>query len=95
MKPIVSGGRLVRPDAGSEEPDRAGIWCNSTTQVAVDGSGARWTQEWQLAGGPWAGNPPPRVREAPAGMVNSIGLQGPGVPAWLADRWADRLAVSR
>ncbi len=38
-----------------------------------------------LAGGPWAGNPPPRVREAPAGMVNSIGLQGPGVPAWLAD----------
>jgi dihydroorotate dehydrogenase (NAD+) catalytic subunit len=38
-----------------------------------------------LAAGPWAGNPPPRVREAPAGMVNSIGLQGPGVPAWLAD----------
>ncbi|HYF44883.1 MAG TPA: dihydroorotate dehydrogenase [Acidimicrobiales bacterium] len=37
-----------------------------------------------LAAGPWAGNPPPRVREAPAGMVNSIGLQGPGVPAWLA-----------
>ncbi|HEY8059113.1 MAG TPA: dihydroorotate dehydrogenase, partial [Acidimicrobiales bacterium] len=38
-----------------------------------------------LAAGPWAGNPPPRVREAPAGMVNSIGLQGPGVPAWLAE----------
>jgi dihydroorotate dehydrogenase (NAD+) catalytic subunit len=38
-----------------------------------------------LAAGPWAGNPPPRIREAPAGMVNSIGLQGPGVPAWLAE----------
>jgi dihydroorotate dehydrogenase (NAD+) catalytic subunit len=38
-----------------------------------------------LAAGPWDGNPPPRVREAPAGMVNSIGLQGPGVPAWLAE----------
>lgn len=38
-----------------------------------------------LAAGPWAGNPPPRLREAPAGMVNSIGLQGPGVRAWLDD----------
>ena len=38
-----------------------------------------------LAAEPWAGNPPPRVHEAPAGMVNSVGLQGPGVPAWLAD----------
>ena len=26
-----------------------------------------------------AGNPPPRVAETPAGMVNSIGLQNPGV----------------
>lgn len=38
-----------------------------------------------LAAFPWEGNPPPRVREAPAGMVNSVGLQGPGVEAWLAD----------
>jgi len=38
-----------------------------------------------LAAFAWAGNPPPRVREAPAGMVNSVGLQGPGVEAWLAD----------
>jgi dihydroorotate dehydrogenase (NAD+) catalytic subunit len=36
-----------------------------------------------LAPGPWDGNPPPRVREAAAGMVNSVGLQGPGVAAWL------------
>ena len=38
-----------------------------------------------LAAFAWEGNPPPRVREAPAGMVNSVGLQGPGVEAWLAD----------
>ncbi len=38
-----------------------------------------------LSAEPWAGNPPPRVREAPAGMVNSIGLQNPGVTAWLAE----------
>ena len=33
----------------------------------------------------WPGNPPPRVHETPAGMLNSVGLQGPGVAAWLAD----------
>jgi dihydroorotate dehydrogenase (NAD+) catalytic subunit len=31
----------------------------------------------------WAGNPPLRVTETPAGMLNSVGLQGPGVAAWL------------
>ncbi len=37
------------------------------------------------------GNPPPRVTETPAGMLNSIGLQNPGVDAVLeryAPRWA-------
>lgn len=34
---------------------------------------------------PWPGNPPPRVHEATAGMLNAVGLQGPGVTAWLAD----------
>jgi dihydroorotate dehydrogenase (NAD+) catalytic subunit len=32
---------------------------------------------------PWAGNPPPRVWEATAGMLNSVGLQNPGVESWL------------
>jgi dihydroorotate dehydrogenase (NAD+) catalytic subunit len=32
---------------------------------------------------PWAGNPPLRVHETTAGMINSVGLQGPGVAAWL------------
>ena len=34
--------------------------------------------------GPRAGNPPPRISEAPAGMVNSIGLQNPGLDRFLA-----------
>lgn len=34
---------------------------------------------------PWAGNPAPRVHEVTAGMINSVGLQGPGVEAWLAE----------
>jgi dihydroorotate dehydrogenase (NAD+) catalytic subunit len=31
----------------------------------------------------WAGNPPPRVSGVSGGMLNSVGLQGPGVEAWL------------
>lgn len=37
-----------------------------------------------LSAEPWAGNPAPRVHEVAAGMLNSVGLQGPGVPAWVA-----------
>jgi dihydroorotate dehydrogenase (NAD+) catalytic subunit len=33
----------------------------------------------------WAGNPPPRVHATPLGMINAVGLQGPGVEHWLAD----------
>ncbi len=36
-----------------------------------------------LSADPWPGNPAPRVHETPAGMINSVGLQGPGVTAWL------------
>jgi len=36
-----------------------------------------------LSAEPWAGNPAPRVHETPAGMINSVGLQGPGVAYWL------------
>jgi dihydroorotate dehydrogenase (NAD+) catalytic subunit len=53
-----------------------------------------------LAAQPWPGNPAPRVRETPAGMLNSVGLQGPGMARWLeeelpalADRGA-RVVVS-
>jgi dihydroorotate dehydrogenase (NAD+) catalytic subunit len=34
---------------------------------------------------PWAGNPAPRVHEVGGGMLNSVGLQGPGLAAWVAD----------
>ena len=32
-----------------------------------------------------AGRPTPRMAETPSGMLNSIGLQGPGIDAFLAD----------
>jgi dihydroorotate dehydrogenase (NAD+) catalytic subunit len=46
-----------------------------------------------LAAEPWAGNPPLRVHETTAGMINSVGLQGPGVAAWLADDLPPLLAT--
>ncbi len=33
----------------------------------------------------WGGNPAPRVHPVPAGMINSVGLQGPGLPRWLVE----------
>ena len=38
-----------------------------------------------LSAEPWAGNPAPRLHEAGDAMLNSVGLQGPGVSAWLHD----------
>lgn len=38
-----------------------------------------------LAAFAWDGNPAPRVHQATAGMLNSVGLQGPGIAAWAKD----------
>jgi dihydroorotate dehydrogenase (NAD+) catalytic subunit len=32
---------------------------------------------------PWPGKPAPRLHLAAAGMLNAVGLQGPGIAAWL------------
>ncbi|MCY0878036.1 MAG: dihydroorotate dehydrogenase [Firmicutes bacterium] len=34
---------------------------------------------------PWRGNPPPRVWETPSGLLNSIGLQNPGLTTFLEE----------
>ncbi len=35
---------------------------------------------------PWEGNPPPRIAETEAGMLNAIGLQNVGLEAFLSDK---------
>jgi dihydroorotate dehydrogenase (NAD+) catalytic subunit len=35
-----------------------------------------------LSAMPWKGNAAPRLRETPCGLLNSVGLQGPGVEQW-------------
>jgi dihydroorotate dehydrogenase (NAD+) catalytic subunit len=46
-----------------------------------------------LSAEPWAGNPSPRVTEVDAGMLNSVGLQNPGVEAWLEGELPPLLAT--
>jgi dihydroorotate dehydrogenase (NAD+) catalytic subunit len=41
----------------------------------------------------WSGNPAPRVHSTPAGMLNSVGLQGPGIAAWVDDDLPPLLAT--
>ncbi len=46
-----------------------------------------------ISADPWPGNPAPRVHEATAGMLNAVGLQGPGVATWLAEELPPLLAT--
>ncbi|MEX2099972.1 MAG: dihydroorotate dehydrogenase, partial [Acidimicrobiia bacterium] len=36
-----------------------------------------------LSADPWPGKPAPRLHMTACGMLNAVGLQGPGVPAWI------------
>jgi len=36
---------------------------------------------------PKTGNPPPRIYETPAGILNSIGLENPGVQGFISGEW--------
>ena len=42
---------------------------------------------------PWPGNPAPRMAEIPGGMINSVGLQNPGVAAFARESgpWLEQL----
>jgi dihydroorotate dehydrogenase (NAD+) catalytic subunit len=46
-----------------------------------------------LSPDPWAGNPAPRLYPVAAGMLNSVGLQNPGVVAW-REQYLPALAAS-
>ena len=46
-----------------------------------------------LSAEPWQGNPAPRVHETTAGMLNSVGLQNPGVDGWREDELPALLAT--
>jgi dihydroorotate dehydrogenase (NAD+) catalytic subunit len=45
-----------------------------------------------LAASAWPGNPAPRLHPTPMGMLNAVGLQGPGVTEWLEHTLPDLVA---
>jgi dihydroorotate dehydrogenase (NAD+) catalytic subunit len=45
-----------------------------------------------LAATAWPGNPAPRLHPTPLGMLNAVGLQGPGVAHWLDHTLPDLVA---
>lgn len=61
----------------------AGFGSELDPYVDLSGLGAVVTKS--ISADPWPGNPAPRVHEATAGMLNAVGLQGPGVEGWLRE----------
>jgi len=46
-----------------------------------------------LSAAPWEGNPPPRVHQTSAGMINAVGLQNPGVEEWRTQELPELVAA--
>ncbi len=61
----------------------AGYGVEMAPYVDLSSIGAIVTKS--LAPYAWQGNPAPRVHPTPQGMMNAVGLQGPGIAYWLAN----------
>ena len=85
LVPFVSGAVRV----GSVELEQPVMTASGTaghaTELApymrIDQLGA--TVVKSLYHEPWPGNPAPRVHPVAAGMINAVGLQGPGIDEWI------------
>lgn len=76
-------GSVTLPNPVMTASGTAGHGTELSAYVDLSGLGAVVVKS--LSADPWAGNPAPRVHETPAGMLNSVGLQGPGLASWLRD----------
>ncbi|MDW8107871.1 MAG: dihydroorotate dehydrogenase [Armatimonadota bacterium] len=79
----VSLGRLTLPNPVMVAAGTFGYGLEYRDLVDLSRLGAIVTKSLTLA--PRMGNPPPRVVETPAGMLNAIGLQNDGVDAFLLE----------
>jgi dihydroorotate dehydrogenase (NAD+) catalytic subunit len=76
-------GALVLPTPVLTASGTAGHGAELAAFMDLSGVGAVVVKS--LAPFAWEGNPPVRVHQTPSGMINSVGLQGPGVAAWMRD----------
>jgi dihydroorotate dehydrogenase (NAD+) catalytic subunit len=84
-------GSLTFPNPVLTASGTAGHGAELASYVDLSSLGAVVVKS--LKTGPWAGNPAPRVHQVAGGMINSVGLQGPGVEAWLEHELPDLLAA--
>ncbi|MGH9268542.1 MAG: dihydroorotate dehydrogenase, partial [Acidimicrobiales bacterium] len=77
-------GSVVLPNPVMTASGTAGHGDELGRQFALSDLGAVVVKSLSVE--PWPGNPAPRLHQAPGGnMLNSVGLQNPGVAAWLDD----------
>jgi dihydroorotate dehydrogenase (NAD+) catalytic subunit len=82
------GRGLTLPNAVGLASGTAGYGFELAQLIGIDRLGALYTKGTTVA--PRGGNPPPRVAETGGGMLNSIGLQNPGIDVVVSDyapRW--------
>ena len=90
--PVDLGRGLVLPNPVGLASGTAGYGFELRRLVDIDRLGALYTKGTTRL--PRAGNAPPRVAETTGGLLNSIGLQNPGVD-WVAEQYAPRFAEWR
>jgi dihydroorotate dehydrogenase (NAD+) catalytic subunit len=73
-------GKLVLPNPVMTASGTAGHGAELAAYFDLSRLGAVVVKS--LSAAPWAGNPPPRLFPVAAGMLNSVGLQNPGLDAW-------------
>lgn len=79
----VSVGSVVLPNPVMTASGTAGHGDELEPYLRLGSLGAAVVKS--LSVDPWPGNPAPRVHQTASGMLNSVGLQGPGLEAWLRD----------
>lgn len=89
--PRVVVGSLELPGPVMTASGTAGYGTELGRYLDLGALGAVVTKS--LAAYDWPGNPAPRLHPTPAGMMNAVGLQGPGVQYWLDHVVGDLVAT--
>ncbi len=79
----VSIGGVNLPNPIMSAAGTAGYGAELAAFIDISRMGAMVMKS--LAPFPWEGHGYPRVTEAPGGMLNGVGLQGPGIEKWIKE----------
>jgi dihydroorotate dehydrogenase (NAD+) catalytic subunit len=88
---VTRVGRVTLPNPVMTASGTAGLGAELAPYFSLSDLGA--TVVKSLSVDPWAGNPAPRLYPLTVGLLNSVGLQNPGVAAW-GDAYLPALAAT-